>query len=139
MNRATRARRSGEGEGQPLLVLLGRPGPDGALAAEVPSGPAGDLAAVGRRALDDGRHLVVVVAEHVVEQEHGPLHRVQPLEHEEEGHRKGVGQLGRGRRVVVGDERLGQPRTDVLLAAALGRAQAVDGEAGGHRGQEGPG
>ena len=51
------------------------------------------------RAADDAGHLVVAVAEDVMQQEHGPLDRRQPLEQQQEGHRHGVRLLGQAGRV----------------------------------------
>jgi hypothetical protein len=56
--------------------------------------------------------LVVAVAEHVVQQEHGPLHRSQPFEQQQERHGQRVGLLGssgRVRRRRVGQQWFWQP------------------------------
>jgi hypothetical protein len=97
-----------------------------------------DLAAVRAALLDDRRHLVVRVAEQLVQHVDGALDRAEPLEQHQERERErlvGLGALGRpGHR--LGHERLGQPRPDVGLAPHARRAQVVDRQARHDRRQE---
>ena len=53
----------------------------------------------GSSSVDDRRYLIKAVAEHVVKEEYGPLDGVQPVEHEQERHRKCLGRLDVGRLV----------------------------------------
>ena len=89
----------------------------------------GDLAAVRLAALDDLGDLRERVVEHVVQQEHRPLHRRQRLQHEQERRRDRLAQLGalgRPGGVAVAEHRLGQPLADVGLAPHARRLQLVD-------------
>jgi hypothetical protein len=89
-----------------------------------------ELAAVVLRTVDDLCDLAVVVVEDFAQQEHRALDRRQAFEQNEKCHRKRVGGLrvcggvGPG----LGDERVGQPLADVLLAAHARRPQVVDAE-----------
>ena len=99
---------------------------------DVLPGPVGDLTDRDRRAAEDLRDLGMGVPEHLVEHEHGPLQRRQRLEDHKQRHRQRLGPLGGGGRVPAiprdgRDERLGQPRPDVRLAAALDRGLAGHG------------
>ena len=94
------------------------------------AGAHADLARVRRRLPDDGRDLLEVEPEHVVQQEHRPFDRRQRLEHHEERDRQRLEVLGLllGRRLGVGDDRLREPRPDVALPSHPRRAQVVDRE-----------
>jgi len=108
----------------------------------VPTGPHRELTAVLLRLVDDPGHLVVAVIEDVVEEEDGPLHRREPLEHEQERHRERVGFLGVPGNVLeraVGHERLRQPLAHVLLAPGPRRPQLIDREPRRHGRQVGLG
>jgi len=50
-------------------------------------GPQRELAAVVLALADDARDLLIAVAEDVLQKEDGPLHRGQPLQHQQERHR----------------------------------------------------
>ena len=92
-----------------------------------------DLPARGGIPLDHLRDLRVAESERLVQDEHRPLDRPEPLEHHE--HRDGdrLVVLDAVCRIVVVDEQgLGQPRTHVDLAGPPGGAQHVDGEPRGH-------
>ena len=95
-----------------------------------PAGPAGDLAArrlrLAHRLGDLGeRH-----AEHVGQQEHGPLHRLEPVEHGEEPEPERVGQHGGFVRTGIGDQWLRQPGSDVRPRGAAGRTGCGRGRSG---------
>ena len=83
--------------------------------------------------------LVVPVAEDVVEQEHRALDRVQPLQHEQEGHRQRVGLLGRPADPPSSSVSSGSGSHCPTYASRrfARRAQLVDAQAGDHRGQVG--
>jgi len=113
---------------------------------DVLPGAVGKLAAGLARLADDAGRLAVVIAENVMQQEHRPLDRRQPLEQQQERHRQRVGLLGQigrvsDRRVAAErltgdrDERLWQPLPHVGLLSGPGRAELVDAEPGGHRRQ----
>src|SRR5262249_50286730 len=76
-------------------------------------GAGGELAACRFTTLEHGGNVGVVHVEYVVEQEGGALERGEALEREQQGDREVFGE----RRGRLGDERLGQPRADVELAA----------------------
>ena len=109
-------------------------------------GPGEDLPAVGLGLSGDLGDRLVVVAEDLVEQEHGPFGRGQAFQQDEEGHGQGIGHLGalrgvgcgRGRQFVA-DERLGQPGAHVGFPPYPGGPQVADGQPGGDRGQVGLG
>src|SRR5271166_973773 len=87
------ARRLEEPAGYLLALFSG--GLEARLAfVHVMAGPGEDLTAVRLGLADDARDLFVVVAEHLVQQEHGAFGRRQALHQNEEGHRQGVGHLG---------------------------------------------
>ena len=80
----------------------------------------------------------ILVVEHVVKQEHGPLLRREALQqgqHRQRERVRGLGVLG-GVIVAVRDDRLGEPLADVLLATGACGAQLVDRQPGGHGGHE---
>ena len=79
--------------------------------------------------------------EHLAQHEDRPLERAEPLEQQQRRHRHRVGQLRRPLRVLVGvgEQRLGEPRPDVLLPPDAGRAQHVDRDPGHHGREEGLG
>ena len=78
-----------------------------------------DLAAVVLRLAHGGGDVRERLAEHVGEKEHGALGRREGVEHDEEAERQRFGDLGGGGRIAIGEcHRLGQPGTDVVLAAA---------------------
>jgi hypothetical protein len=87
---------------------------------------------------DEIGDLVVVVIEHFVEQEHRPLLRREPLERPEQCKLHVL--IARRARVWIavdsGQHRLGQPRTDVLLALHLRRFQSIESEAREDRDEE---
>jgi hypothetical protein len=118
-----------------------RPALSRPVVGHVAAGAQGQLAAVVLALADHPGDLGVAVAEHVVQQEHRALHRGQPFQQQQERHRQRVGllgQAGRVRRPGVGQQRLGQPLPQVGLAAHPRRAQMVDAQPGGHRGQVRP-
>jgi hypothetical protein len=86
------------------------------------------------------RDLVVVVVEHLAQQEHRALDRTERLEHHQERHRDRLGErqpvARRGR--ALRHQRLREPRTDVGLALHARRAQVVDRQARHDRRQPGP-
>ncbi len=87
------------------------------------------------------RDLVVLVVEHLAQQEHRALLRRQRLEqdHERERHRLGLRQRTLRPAPVVGDDRLRQPGTDVLLAGRARRLQPIQAQARDDRRQIGLG
>ena len=104
--------------------------------ADLDAGPMRDLAAVVLRLADRGGDLRERLAEHVGEKEHGALGCREGVEHDEEAERQGFGDLGGGGRITVGEcHRLGQPRADVVLAAAGHGAEAVERQPGRRGGQ----
>ena len=110
----------------------------GAALLHVAPRPRRELAGVGLAGADDRRDLVVGVVEHLAQQERGPLLGREALEHDEEGQRQRVGELGlRGGLILACDQRLGQPLADVRLAPGAGRAQLIDAEAGDDGGDPG--
>jgi hypothetical protein len=129
-----------------LVALLARTVEPGLALVDVVPGAGEDLTAVRLGLAGDLGDLVVVVAEDLVEQEHGAFGRRQALEQDEEGHGQGIGHLGALRGVGGGrgtqlarDERLGQPGTYVGLPPDPRGPQVADGQPGGHRGQVGLG
>jgi hypothetical protein len=94
-----------------------------------------DLAAVVLAALDDPRDLGERHVEGIAQDEHGALDRREALEQHQKRERHALLALHARGRVVL-DERLGQPRADVRLAAMAGRAQDVDRQARGDGRQE---
>ena len=108
---------------------------------DVMAGPGQDLAAVRLGLAGDAGDLLVVVPEHLVQQEHRPFGRCQALQQHQERHRQGVGHLGPLGRIGfgVGEERLGQPGAHVGLPPHPGGPQVADGQPGGDGGQEGLG
>ena len=120
-----------------LLLLAAadlHPRPSG---GDVLAGPVADLAYGGRGLVDRLGDLGVRDVEDLAEHEHRALGRGQRLEHGE--HRVGdavrqldvVGHVGRGQ------QRLGQPLADVLLAPARVRTEPVERLARDHPDQEG--
>ena len=70
---------------------------------------------------------VVVEAEHLAQHEHRPLVGGERLEQHEHRHRHRLGEHHIGRRVaLVEQQRLGQPRADVVLATAGAGPQRVE-------------
>ena len=112
--------------------LQGRPGLVGghhlprAAGIDVLAGAVRDLPDGGRGLVDGGRDLVVADVEGLAQHEHGPLGRRQRLEHEHHRHRHGLGQLDVLGHVRRGEQRLGQPGTDVGLLATPQGAQPVE-------------
>ena len=137
------AARGGEEPAGHLVALRGRcleawlAGAGPAL-VDVAPGPDEDLAAVRLGLAGDLGDLLVVVAEHLVQQEHRALGRRQALKQHEERHRQRIGHLGplRGVGLAVRDERLGQPGADVGLTAHPRGPQVADRQPGGGRRQE---
>lgn len=102
------------------------------------TGPSGDLPAVLLRLVDELTDLAVGEPEDLVQEEDRTFHRRERLEQNEEGHRERIGRLGvfaRIGRLLVGQQRLGEPRTHVPLATHPGRPEMVDRQAGHDRGQ----
>ena len=126
------------GGAQEALGQLGALGAVGvearAAVLDVALGPHQQLAAVVRRALHHPRDLLVLVAEHLAQQEHRALDRAQLLQQHQERLRQRVRGLGAlvGAGLGVGQQRLGQPGADVGLTAHARRAQVVDREPRDH-------
>jgi hypothetical protein len=94
---------------------------------DVPPGPGEDLPAVRLGLRRDPADLVVSVPEHLTEQEHRPFHRRQALQQHQERHRQRIGQFRVFRRLIRHhDNRLGEPRAHVGLAALPCRTEVVD-------------
>ena len=119
--------------------------------ADAAAGGGGQLAAGRRGAADDLGHFGEGVAEDVVQDERDALGRGHRVEHDEEGHvdrlieGDPVGRVGRGaagppagplRRV---GQRLGDPFAHVALPPGPCRAEQVQADAAGDRGQPGAG
>jgi hypothetical protein len=105
-----------------LVALLARGVEPGLAFVDVVAGAGEDLAAVRLGLAGDLGDLAVVVAEDLVQQEHGAFGGRQAFEQDEEGHGQGIGHLGALRGVGGGggaqlarDERLGQPGAHVGL------------------------
>ena len=86
----------------------------------------GDLPHGGRRLADRLRDLVVRHVEHLAQHEHRPLGRVERLQHGEHRDRDALGELDVVGHVGAGEQRLGQPLADVVLAPPRQRAQPVE-------------
>ena len=109
----TAADRIEEAAGHLVTLLAGGLEPRLALVDVMP-GAGEDLPAVRLGLAGDLGDLGVVVAEDLVEQEHGAFGRRQALQQDQEGHGQGIGHLGALRGVgygrggqLVGDKRLG--------------------------------
>jgi hypothetical protein len=127
--------RGREEPGRKRLPLLARGLEPGAPLLHVAAGPRGELAGVLLGRPDDLRDPVVGLVEHLAQQERRALLGRQALEHDEEGDRQRVRQLGMVGRVaaaLVVDQRLGQPFAEVALALDPGRSQLVDAQPGDH-------
>ena len=114
------ARGGGEEPARHLLALRPRGVEARSFAAgpalgDVLPGPGEDLAAVRLGLAGDLRDLGVLVAEHLMEQEHRAFGRGQAFQQDEEGHRQGICHLRALGRVRFGalDEGFGQPGADV--------------------------
>jgi hypothetical protein len=82
----------------------------------------------------------VAEAEHLAQHEHRSLVGAQRLQHDQHRHRHRLGQHHIGRGVLfVEQQRLGQPRADVVLATAGLGAQRVERLAGDQLGEVGLG
>ena len=94
--------------------------------------PAGRLGAV-EHGSDLGKRRV----EHVVKQEGRALHRRQPVQRQQQGERKIVGQFrgGVGRQAFRVEHGLGEPGADIDLPLRLRALQAIETEPG-HDGDE---
>ncbi len=105
---------------------------------DVLAGAGAELAHVVLALADDRRDLPVRVVEHVVQQQHGSLLGREALQQHQHRQRQRIGRLRVAGRIVatVGDDRLGQPLADVVLAAGARGAQLVDRQPGGHGGDE---
>jgi len=133
----------GKEPGRQLVALAGGDVEPRPLGLDVLAGPARQLAAGTRAPADDAGCLVVAVAEDVVQQEHRPLQRRQPLEQQQERHRQRVGLLGVRSGIGVWlaelepvcQQRLRQPVADVGLATRPGGAELIDRQSRDHRGQ----
>jgi hypothetical protein len=77
-----------------LVALLARGVEPGLALVDVVPGAGEDLAAVRLRLAGDLGDLVIVVAEDLVQQEHGAFGGRQALEQDEEGHGQGIRHLG---------------------------------------------
>ena len=74
---------------------------------------------------------VVVEAEHLTQHEHCPLVRGERLEQHQHRHRHRFGKHHIGRGIaIVEQQRLGQPRADVVLAATGARPKRIERLAG---------
>src|SRR6185437_3377534 len=110
----------------------------------------GQLAAGGRGAADDAGDLGEGIAEDVVQDKRDAFGGGHRLEHDQERHGDrlvegdAVGGVGRGAGAAADPlggfgQRLGDPLADVALAAGAGRAELVEADAAGDRGQPGAG
>ena len=108
---------------------------------DVLAGPHGDLAAVLLGLADDPRDLVEAVVEHLAQQEDRAFDRREALQEHQEPHRERVGGLGVEGDVVLllGQDRLGEPRADVALAPHARGPQVVDAQPRGDGRQVGLG
>jgi hypothetical protein len=77
--------------------------------------------------------------EDVVKQEGRAFQRRQPVERQQQGERKVVGQFGGGigRQALRVEHRLGEPRADIDLPLRLRALQAVETEPGHHGDEKG--
>ena len=96
---------------------------------DVAAGAMGDLPDRGLGLSDRLGQLAVPEVEHVAEEEHRTLGRRQRLQHQQHRRRQAVRQLEVLGDVGRGQQRLGQPRADVLLPTPRDRAQPVEGGA----------
>lgn len=95
------------------------------------AGAVGHLTGGRHRAVHRRRDLGVVEPEHLAQHEHRALVGAERFEDHHHRHRHRLGQQHIGGRVVVGEQqRLGQPRPHVVLAAAGPGAQCVERLAG---------
>src|SRR6266571_557610 len=103
--------------------------------------PPKDLPAVRFALMDHLRDLRVLVLENLPQKEHGALDGRQPLQEEQERHRQRLADPGRFRGVAGrhGQQRLGKPRADVLLALDTRRLQMVQTQPADDGDQERPG
>ncbi len=113
----------------------------GAPCVHVAPRPHRELAARRLRPSHGRRDLRKAEPEHLSQHEDRALERAEPLQQQQGRHRHRVGQLGRALRVLVGvgEQRLGEPLSDVLLPPDAGRAQHVDRDPGHHGREEGLG
>lgn len=106
---------------------------------DAPPGAAGELAGGLRGAVEDRGDAVEGHAEEVVEDEGDPLGRVQGVEDHLEGEADGVGHDRLGLRVggggLAGEGRGVVVAVELVLAAGAARAQEVEADAGGDRGE----
>ena len=93
--------------------------------------PVRDLAHRSRALVDGLGDLVVAEAEHLAQHEHCALGRRERLQHQQHRHRDALGQFDVLGDVGRGQQRLGQPRTDVGLLAPAERPQPRDRLASG--------
>ena len=119
--------------------------------ADAAAGRGGQLAACRRGAADDLGHFGEGVAEDVVQDERDALGRGHRFEHDQERHADRliegdpVGRVGRGAARPPADplrgfgQRLGDPFAHVALPPGPGRAEQVQADAAGDRGQPGAG
>jgi hypothetical protein len=133
----------GGGEESPGHLLALRPGGIEARLAVVHVAPGAceDLPAVRLGLAGDLGDLPVVVAEHLMQQEHGALSWRKALEQDKECHGQGIGHLRALRRIRFGarDQGFGQPGPHVRLPPHPSRLQVRNGQPGGGRGQVGLG
>ena len=124
-----------------LLTLRARGLVTGFLLVDVVPGPGKDLTAVRLGLTGDVGDLVVVVAEHLAQQEHRTFGRRQAFHQDEEGHGQRVGHLRAvgGIGFTAGQERFWEPGAHVGLPPHPRGPQVADGQAGGGSGQVGLG
>jgi hypothetical protein len=101
-----------------------------AFVAHRAAGPRGQLPAGRLGAVEHGGDLGKRRIEHVVKQESGALHRRQPVQRQQQGERKIVGQFrgGFSRQAFRVEHGLGEPGADIDLPLRLRALQAVKTE-----------
>jgi hypothetical protein len=97
-----------------------------------------DLSHGGRGLVNRVGDLPVGHVEDLTEHKHGSLGRAQRLQDGEHRHRDALGQLDVLGDIGAGQQRLGQPLADVLLAAARQGPHLVERLARDHADQVGP-
>ena len=124
--------------GDPRVLLRVDRGEALASGLHVFAGPVRDLPHRGHRFADRGGDFVVIETEHLAQHEHRAFVGTQGLQQHQHRHRNRFGQNDIGRRILlVEQQRLGQPRSDVVLAAPGAGAQRVERLTGDQPGQIG--